>query len=97
MSDGANLSQQQEANQELNQEFEYCLDDILASANFEPDPCAANASASASAPASAYTGSAAEGVDVCGGESAAAHKPSMQEAADALRNEPPADRRKQPD
>ena len=49
MSDGANFSQQQEANQELNQElnqeFEYCLDDILASANFEPDPCAANASA----------------------------------------------------
>lgn len=73
MSDGANFSQQQEANQELSQEFEYCLDDILSSANFEPDPCVANASASASATA-------------C--------KPSIQEAADALRNEPPADRRR---
>ena len=64
MSDGANFSQQQEANlelnQELNQEFEYCLDDILASANFEPDPCAANASASASAAAYAASGQAGD-------------------------------------
>ena len=90
MSDGANFSQQQEANlelnQELNQEFEYCLDDILASANFEPDPCAANASASASAAAYAASGQAGDPLAAC--------KPSIQEAADALRNEPPADRRK---
>jgi hypothetical protein len=104
MSDGANLSQQQEANQELNQElnqeFEYCLDDILASANFELDPCVANASASASVSASATAyaaspladGDGSSGVPVS--EAAAAHKPSIQEAADALRNEPPADRRR---
>ncbi|HXP71981.1 MAG TPA: response regulator [Candidatus Dormibacteraeota bacterium] len=100
MSDGANLSQQQEANQELNQElnqeFEYCLDDILASANFEPDPCAANASASASA--TAYAASTLADRDGSSGvpvsEAATAHKPSIQEAADALRNEPPADRRR---
>src|SRR5580704_11418526 len=96
MSDGANLSQQQELNQELNQEFEYCLDDILASANFEPDPCAANASASASA--TAYAASTLADRDGSSGvpvsEAAAAHKPSIQEAADALRNEPPADRRR---
>ena len=103
MSDGANLSQQQqeanqELNQELNQEFEYCLDDILASANFELDPCVANASASVSASATAYAaspladGDGSSGVPVS--EAAAAHKPSIQEAADALRNEPPADRRR---
>jgi twitching motility two-component system response regulator PilG len=73
MNDGTNLSQrqQQESNQESNLEFEYCLDDILASANFEPDPREANASTTT-----------------------ASHKPSTQEAADALRNEPPEDRRK---
>ena len=91
MNDGVNFSQQQqeaqdaadfsqqacEANQEANRqvgvEFEYCLDDILASANFEPDPRAANASAAIAT---------------------VAQKPSLQEAADALRDEPPADRRK---
>src|ERR1700747_2959620 len=97
MSDGANFSPQQEANQELNQElsqeFEYCLDDILASANFEPDPCSANASASRSA--TAYAASAAEGADGTRvSEAAVACKPSIQEAADALRNEPPSDRRR---
>ena len=72
MNDGVNFSrQQQEVNQESNVEFEYCLDDILASANFEPDPREANASTTT-----------------------APHKSSIQEAADALRNEPPADRRK---
>ena len=102
MSDGANLSQQQEANQELNQElnqeFEYCLDDILASANFELDPCVANASASVSASATAYAASTLADRDGSSGvpvsEAATAHKPSIQEAADALRNEPPADRRR---
>ena len=106
MSDGANLSQQQEANQELNQElnqeFEYCLDDILASANFELDPCVANASASVSASATAYAastladGDGTSALRVSGqvGDPLAAHKPSIQEAADALRNEPPADRRR---
>src|ERR1700721_2793951 len=100
MSDGANLSQQQEANQELNQElnqeFEYCLDDILASANFEPDPCAAHASASASATACAAS-TLADRDGSSGGpvsEAPPAHTPSTQEAADALRNEPPADRRR---
>jgi len=97
MSDGANFSQQQEANHELNQElsqeFEYCLDDILAPANFEPDPCAANASASGSA--TAYAVSEAEGADgTCVSEAAVACKPSIQQAADALRNESPSDRRR---
>ncbi len=101
MSDGANLSQQQqEANQELNQEFEYCLDDILASANFEPDPCAANVSASASATAYAAStladGDGRSALRALGqaGEPLAACKASIREAADALRNEPPADRRR---
>ena len=115
MSDGANFSQQQqeaqdaaellpqpgEANQELNQEFDYCLDDILASANFEPDPCAPNASVSPSASTNAYGASSLAGDDgsalAAAGQSGkprAARKPSMQEAADALRNEPAADRRK---
>ena len=109
MSDGANLSQQQEANQELNQEanqeanqeFEYCLDDILASANFELDPCVANASASVSASATAYAASTLADGDGTSAFPASgqtgdplAHKPSIQEAADALRNEPPADRRR---
>jgi twitching motility two-component system response regulator PilG len=99
MSDGANLSQQQqEANQELNQEFEYCLDDILASANFELDPCVANASASVSSSATAYAASTLADRDGSSGvpvsEAATAHKPSIQQAADAVRNEPPADRRK---
>ena len=71
--DGADFSQRQESNQESNLEFEYCLDDILASANFEPDPRDANASAATAA---------------------AGQKPTLQEAADALRNEPAADRRK---
>ena len=72
MNDGVNFSrQQQESNQESNPEFEYCLDDILASANFEPDPREAHASTTT-----------------------ASHKSSIQEAADALRNEPPSDRRK---
>ena len=100
--DGANFSQQQEANQELNQEFEYCLDDILASANFELDPCAANASASASGSATAYAAStfadsaapSALAAPAQAGDPLAAHKPSIQETADALRNEPPADRRR---
>jgi twitching motility two-component system response regulator PilG len=108
MSDGASFSKQQEANlelnQELSQEFEYCLDDILASANFEVDPCAANASASASASgsATAYAAStladsdptSALAASAQAGDPLAAHKPSIQEAADALRNEPPADRRR---
>jgi len=99
MSDGANLSHQQElnqeTNQELDQEFEYCLDDILASANFELDPRAANASASASATAYApSTRASAIGSGIPVSEAACAHKPSIQQAADALRNEPPADRRK---
>lgn len=72
MNDGVNFSrQQQESNQESNPEFEYSLDDILASANFEPDPREAHASTTT-----------------------ASHKSFIQEAADALRNDPPADRRK---
>src|SRR4029077_10219366 len=66
------------------------------------DPCAANASASVSASATAYAASPLAGGD---GSSAlrvsgkvddplVACKPSIQEAADALRNEPPADRRR---
>src|ERR1700746_1237751 len=93
MSDGANFSQQQELNQELSQEFEYCLDDILASANFEPDPCSANASASRST--AAYAASEAEGADGTRvSEAAGAWKTFIPEAADALRNEPPSDRRR---
>jgi twitching motility two-component system response regulator PilG len=98
MNDGASSSQQQQ--QESNQEFEYCLDDILASANFEPDPHAVNASAKPTA-----YGASAAGIDdgncapgAAGqsglGESATAQKPSVREAADALRNEPPSDRRR---
>ena len=55
---------------------------------FEPDPCAANASAAASASAAAYAASGPAG------DPLAACKPSIQEAADALRNGPSADRRR---
>src|SRR6201981_4213523 len=93
MSDGANQELNQELNRELSQGFEYCLDDILASANFGPDPCSANASASRST--AAYAASEAEGADGTRvSEAAVACKPSIQEAADALRNEPPSDRRR---
>ena len=72
MNDEVNFSrQQQESNQESNVEFEYCLDDILASANFEADRREAHASTTT-----------------------ASHKSFIEEAADALRNDPPADRRK---
>jgi CheY-like chemotaxis protein len=76
MNDGANFSQQQQ--EESNHEFEYCLDDILASANFEPDPRELNSAARANGNLEALL----------------ELKPSTQEAADALRNEPPGDRRK---
>ena len=92
MNDGANFSHQQDeaklelnqeanldSNQESPQEFEYCLDDILASANFEPDPRELNSAAAR-----------ANG----NGEPLPQRTASIQESADALRNEPPADRRK---
>ena len=113
----ANCDANQELNRQVGVEFEYCLDDILASANFEPDP--RDAHAAASARAAGGIGSAVANGNVngagrrpavqtangssnsngltninCVGESAAARTPSLQEAADALRNEPPADRRK---
>ena len=115
--DAADFSQQAseancDANQELNRqvgvEFEYCLDDILASANFEPDPRDAHAAAqprgrptvngAGQRPAvQTANGNSYVNSDInsnCVGESAAARTPSLHEAADALRNEPPADRRK---
>jgi len=85
MNDGGNLSQHE--SQELNgdnfqqhgsasesarEEFEYCLDDILASGNFEPDP--SDAARHDAAPS--------------------ARSSSLQEGADAPRNEPRADRRR---
>jgi twitching motility two-component system response regulator PilG len=97
MKDGMNFSQQQQ--QESNHEFEYSLDDILASANLEPDPHASNASAKATASGASATRYGSNwalrfaGRDGSG-EASAAQKPAIQEAADALRNEPPADRRK---
>jgi hypothetical protein len=45
----ANREANQESNLQVGVEFEYCLDDILASANFEPDPRDAHAAASARA------------------------------------------------
>jgi CheY-like chemotaxis protein len=151
--DAADFSQQasdanQEANQDANRqvgvEFEYCLDDILASANFEPDPRDAHAAAAAKATGGgSEVASKGKGAgetpavrtayghgdvnihgdintngagrrpavqtakcnckDKCScallasgpaGESAGARTPSLQEAADALRNEPRADRRR---
>ena len=96
MNDGMNSSQRQQ--QESNQEFEYSLDDILASANFEPDPHAVNASATATASGASATRYGSNwALHVAGrtgsGESLAAQKPAVQKAADALRNEAP-DRRK---
>src|ERR1700722_14059620 len=41
----ANRDANQESNRQVGVEFEYCLDDILASANFEPDPRDAHAAA----------------------------------------------------
>jgi twitching motility two-component system response regulator PilG len=97
MNDGMNSSQQQRQ-QESNREFEYSLDDILASANLEPDPHAMNAPATATAyGASATRYGSNWALRVAGragiGESSAAQKPAIQKAADALRNEAP-DRRK---
>ena len=97
MNDGMNSSQQQQQ-QESNQEFEYSLDDILASANFEPDPHAVNGPATATAyGASATRYGSNWALHVAGrtgsGESPAAQKPAVPKAADALRNEVP-DRRK---
>src|SRR4029077_674313 len=106
--DAADFSQQagdanREANQESNLqagvEFEYCLDDILASANFEPDPREAHAAASAKATggvglAAANGNGGGDTNGNCASALAGARTPSLQEAADALRNEPPADRRK---
>ena len=106
--DGADFSQRQESNQESNLEFEYCLDDILASANFEPDPRDANASAAAGKTTGNCAGerpavqtancNCKDKCDCkarnCAGETPAARTWSIQEAADALRNEPTSDRRK---
>ncbi|MGB9243988.1 MAG: response regulator [Candidatus Acidiferrales bacterium] len=101
----ANREANQEANRQVGVEFEYCLDDILASANFEPDPREAHAAA-ASGKTNVNSAGQRPGVQTangngnrdtninCVGESAATRTPSLQEAADALRNEPPADRRK---
>jgi len=85
--------------QESNHEFEYSLDDILASANFEPDPHAANASATATASGASATRYGSNwALHVAGrtgsGESPAAQKPAVQKAAGAPLDEPPADRRK---
>src|ERR1700719_9417 len=97
MNDGMNSSQQQQQ-QESNQEFEYSLDDILASANFEPDPHAVNGPATATAYGATATRYGSNwALHVAGrtgsGESPAAQKPAVPKAADALRNEVP-DRRK---
>src|SRR6202021_3049277 len=54
-------------------------------------PCA-RASAPAYSPSTLADRDGSSGVPVS--EAATAHKPSIQEAADALRNEPPADRRR---
>jgi CheY-like chemotaxis protein len=96
MNDGKNSSQRQQ--QESNHEFEYSLDDILASANFEPDPHAVNASATATASGASATRYGSNwALHVAGrtgsGESPAAQKPAVPKAADALCNEAP-DRRK---
>jgi twitching motility two-component system response regulator PilG len=74
------------------------LDDILASANFEPDPHAVNASATATASGASATRYGSNwALHVAGrtgsGESPAAQKPAVQKGSDALRNEAP-DRRK---
>ena len=106
--DAADFSQQagdanREANQETNLqvgvEFEYCLDDILASANFEPDPRDAHAAASARATggvglAAANGNGGGNTNGNCASALAGARTPSFLEAAGALRNEPPSDRRK---
>src|ERR1700756_3361123 len=97
MNDGMNSSQRQQ--QESNHEFEYSLDDILASANFEPDPHAVNASATATASGASATRYGSNwALHVAGrtgsGESPAAQKPAVQKAADAPLDEPPSDRRK---
>ena len=85
-------------------EFEYCLDDILASANFEPDPREAHAAATlekptATAPARGQrykrlTATATATPTTTASARLLPGTPSLREAADALRNEPPADRRK---
>jgi len=73
------------SSQESSQEFEYCLDDILASDNFEPDPAACNAAAKVGA----YGGHTASQPATTSSSSR-----SRREAAEAFRNEPPTDRRK---
>jgi twitching motility two-component system response regulator PilG len=97
MNDGMNSSQRQQ--QGSNHEFEYSLDDILASANFEPDPHAVNAAATATASGASATRYGSNwALHVAGrtgsGESSAAQKPAVQKAADAPLDEPPSDRRK---
>ncbi len=105
-----NREANQEANRQVGVEFEYCLDDILASANFEPDPREAHAAATsgktngngdtngnfASRRPAVQTANGNSALRASGqaGETAAVRTTSIQEAGDALRNEPPADRRK---
>ncbi len=99
----ANREANQEANRQVGVEFEYCLDDILASANFEPDPREAHAAATLGKtnghgagrrPAVQTANDNSETNVNCAGETLAVRKSPIQEAADALRNEPSADRRK---
>ena len=97
MNDGMNSSQRQQ--QGSNHEFEYSLDDILASANFEPDPHAVNAAATATASGASATRYGSNwALHVAGrtgsGESSAAQNPAVQKAAGAPLDEPPSDRRK---
>jgi len=95
----ANREANQESNLQVGVEFEYCLDDILASANFEPDPRDAHAAASARATggvglAAANGNGGGNTNGNCASALAGARTPSFLEAAGALRNEPPSDRRK---
>src|SRR5580692_4507372 len=95
----ANREAKQESNLQVGVEFEYCLDDILASANFEPDPRDAHAAASARATGGVSLAAANGNGDRntngnCASALAGARTPSLLEAASALRNDPPADRRK---
>src|SRR5580700_9428427 len=95
----ANREANQESNLQVGVEFEYCLDDILASANFEPDPRDAHAAASARATGGVSLAAANGNGDRntngnCASALAGARTPSLLEAASALRNDPPADRRK---
>src|SRR5580704_4302759 len=95
----ANREANQESNLQVGVEFEYCLDDILASANFEPDPRDAHAAASARATGGVSLAAANGNGDRntngnCASALAGARTPSLLEAASALRHDPPADRRK---